>query len=119
MIDRVKEEGSGGLLSSAPFLDATAALPDRPTSLTFFSLPRFMALIRDVVRQMDPDEALPPWPVGAAESSGIGIAYSSSGSALKVDTHVPRAEAQNIRAVFEYFKALEKTEEGGGESQPL
>jgi hypothetical protein len=108
MIDRLRGGGSGGLTSSPAFIEATAGLPAGPSSLFFVSLPRFMSLVTEMAQKVDSGEGLPPWPVGSTESSGIGVAYSGRGGALRVDSYIPKREAVNIRRVFEYFKGLEK-----------
>ncbi len=121
LIDRITKNEQGGLTSSAAFREATKGLPEKNLSLSFFSLPRFMALFSEVFRKARPGQPRPEWPVAGDQSSGIGVAYHVSGGSLRVDTLVPRQEVRNIRVIFEHLKAMEKKDgpaQGGGTPRP-
>ncbi len=112
IIDRLLENRAGGLLDSTPFRQATAGLPVKTTSLAFFSLPRFLAVINDVMAEVNPGAALPSWPISEESLSGIGLSYLSTGGVLKIDSHVPREELENLRLMTDSFRKLEKEREG-------
>lgn len=111
IIDRLLENRAGGLLDSMPFRQATAGLPVKTTSLAFFSLPRFLAVINGVMAGINPGAALPSWPISEGSLSGIGLSYLSTGRVLKVDSRVPREELENLRLMTDYFRKLERARE--------
>jgi len=107
LIDRVREGEHGDLTASAAFRSATGTLPAQSLSLNYFSFPRFVSLIAGLIEKSRPGEKLPAWPLKDEDLSGIGIACSNPGGSLRVDTFLPRKEAENIRLLMDYLKALE------------
>jgi len=107
LIDRVREGKHGNLTASAAFRSATGTLPAQTLSLNYFSFPRFLSLITAMIGKIRHGEKLPPWPLKDEDLSGIGIAYSNPGGSLRMDTVLPRQEAENIRIIMDYLKSLE------------
>jgi hypothetical protein len=66
-----------------------------------------VSLITAIIGKSRPGEKLPPWPLKDEDLSGVGIAYSNPGGSLRIDTILPRQEAENIRVIMDYLKSLE------------
>lgn len=104
LIDRMRNSEKGDLLGSESFIDATRGLPGESTSLSFFSLPRFLSLFAGMMTSLDPGRPPPP---EFPNSSGIGISYLSTGDAMRVDARIPGREIRNMGEISDYFRSLE------------